>query len=243
MPSIAVTPPTMSGALGRRPIARRETDTYAGSTRRMVDEDPARLLGRCLEGNGAATRRLVRRMTAVIHQRVGQVVLRKRASAAGRDIRQDVEDLVQEVLAVCFANRARVLRTWDPNRGLSFDNFVGLVAQREALSILRTAKRSPWTEDPTLPSTLEVIAAPGGGAQQRVESKDMLVKLADRMRERLSPMGMRYFSALFVEQRDVQQVAQEAGTTTGALYMWRLRLTKMIRTIFDEIQAEVDAHE
>jgi len=48
-------------------------------------------------------------------------------SAAGRDVRQEVADLIQEVFMALFADDARVLRSWQPERGLSLDNFVGLV--------------------------------------------------------------------------------------------------------------------
>lgn len=183
---------------------------------------------------------LVHQIAPVVHRRVAQIVLRKRAAALGRDVRQEIEDLVQDVFALCFDKNARVLRAWDPDRGLSFENFVGLIAQRETLSILRTSKRSPWTEDPTLPSALEEIERPSEDFEAKVESRNTITVLADRMRERLSPLGMQYFKWLYVEQKPVAQVAQEAKTTTGALYVWRNRLTKMIREIARELQIEAE---
>ena len=47
--------------------------------------------------------------------------------SAGRDIRQEVEDLSQEVFLQLFAEGGRVLATWQPERGLTLLNFVGLV--------------------------------------------------------------------------------------------------------------------
>lgn len=58
-----------------------------------------------------------------------------------------------------FTDQGRALRAWDPARGLSLENFVGFVAERQIASILRTAKRSPWTEDPTLEG--DCCATPG----------------------------------------------------------------------------------
>jgi hypothetical protein len=40
------------------------------------------------------------------------------------------------------------------SRGLSLDNFVGLVAEREAATILRSGRRSAWAETPTADDVL-----------------------------------------------------------------------------------------
>ena len=98
-------------------------------------------LERALAGDDAAIGRVVRAFTPLIQVRVTRVLLRHRGRA-GRDARQEVADLTQEILCLLFANDARVLRMWDAARGLSLTNYVGLVAEREAGHIVRSGRRS-----------------------------------------------------------------------------------------------------
>lgn len=77
---------------------------------------------------------------------------------------------------------------------------------------------------------------------ERIESRDMLERVADRLRERLSPRGREYFRLLYVDNLSVQDTADSTGTTTQALYAWRSRLTKMLRELRNEIEAEEGRH-
>ena len=82
-------------------------------------------------------------------------------------VRQDVEDLAQDVFLRLFEENGRVLRSWDPARGLSLENFAGLVAERHAISTLRTGKRNPWREDEAEEGVLESGCRRRGRARGR----------------------------------------------------------------------------
>ncbi|MEM8934270.1 MAG: hypothetical protein AAGE94_23965, partial [Acidobacteriota bacterium] len=111
---------------------------------------------RCLGGDDeAALRRLVADLTPVIQARVTRVLLRVVGRTPGREVRQEIEDLTQDIFLTLFADGARVLGDWQPDRGLSLANFVGMVAERQTLTILRIDKRSPWKEDPTVDEDLD----------------------------------------------------------------------------------------
>src|SRR5262245_29160958 len=102
-----------------------------GGATAVRPESDDQLLRRALGGDETALSALVARLTPVIQARVARCLLR-RAGAAGSRLRQDVKDLVQEVFVALFEGRGRILLGWDPRRGLSLDNFVGLVAERQA---------------------------------------------------------------------------------------------------------------
>lgn len=218
-----------------RPVraqARRRPD----AARRMTDRET---VADALAGDAGMRRRLVESMAPIVHRRVAGIVARKRPAAQARDLRQVVEDVVQDVFASCFASDARVLRSWDPARGLSFENFVGLVAEREALSLLRSAKRNPWTEDPTLADDEVFADVPDLRAvEARLESRNLIAVLAERLRERLSPLGMQYFRWLYIEQQPVDRIAERARTTPGAIYVWRSRLRRMVADVAVELDHE-----
>lgn len=199
-------------------------------------------LARAFAGDRAAMNELVEGIAPLIQTRIARALLRRHSKAKGRSLRQELEDLVQETFASLLAHQGKALRSWDPARGLSFLNFVGFLAEREVGMVMRTGKRSPWTEDPTLDDTLVHLKGAVESHADRVESREMLSQLSQRLRERLSPQGRHYFQLLYVESRPVQSVAEETGVSLDALYAWRSRLGKVLRQLRDELLAEGDSH-
>src|SRR4051812_7789509 len=141
----------------------------------------------------------------VVQARVARTLVRRRGGS-GRDARQEVEDLAQEVFATLFAEGGKVLRAWNASRGLSLASFCGLIAEREAASILRSGRRSPWTEAATELDDLEKQLAEVPDAEVRLASREQLERLVDRLREALSPRGLELFHRLIVEEESVEAV-------------------------------------
>lgn len=208
----------------------------ASLTRDHGADDPA-LIDAALARDGAAVRRLVDRLTPIVQARVARVLLRSTGSAKGRDVRQEVADMAQDVFAALFEDDGRVLRTWSPDRGASLDNFVGLVATRQAMMTLRSRRRSPWTEDPTAPPDLGAAAGGTAPAGRRVHDRALLAAVLERIRAGLSPKGQRMFQLLMIEQRTVDEVCAETGSKAPAVYAWRSRLARQAREIRDELLA------
>lgn len=196
------------------------------------------LLAAALAGDASAVRSLVAALTPIVQARVARVLLRRASAGRGRDVRQELEDLAQEVFVALFAQSARLLRLWVPERGLSLTNFVGLLAEREAISILRSGRRSPWTEDPTEDETLVGHVGGSAPADAQLASRQILQQVLDRVRAQLSPKGLQLFFWLLVEQHDVEEVCRLADMTPDAVYAWRSRLGKVLRAIASEIAAE-----
>lgn len=198
-------------------------------------------LKRALAGNEAAMRGLVQALTPVIQGRVARTLLRRAPSARGRNTRQELEDLVQEVFAALLSHQGRALLAWDQARGLSFERFVAFLAEREVGMIMRTGKRNPWTEDPTLDDTIVRLGGSTASHEEVVASRELLEQLGERLRERLSPKGRQFFQLLYIEDQSVDAVAQRTGTSPDALYAWRSRLSRLVRELRDELAME-DAH-
>lgn len=192
------------------------------------------LVDSALAGDKAATRTLIRTLLPVIQVRVARALVRRK-SGASRDVRQEVEDLTQEVFAALFADEARLLRVWDPARGLSLLNFCGLIAEREALSLLRSGRRSPFTETATALDDLERDAEPVADAEIGFASKQQLTLLVDRLRVELSPRGLELFYRLIIDEEAVASVCTSTGMSADAVYAWRSRLGKLVRKILTEL--------
>ena len=133
-----------------------------------------------------------------------------------------------------FDESGKVLRTWDPKRGLSLKNFAGLVTERHVTSALRSGKRNPWREDPTGVDELDRVANEAG-PEVRTTSRDLLERLLSRLREELSPLGWHLFDLLFVQQLTVPETVERAEMSLDAVYAWRSRLRRRARALHEEL--------
>ncbi len=187
-----------------------------------------------LTGDEDHLNRLVEGLTPVIQSRVASLLLR--SSIAG-GLRQLVEDLVQEVFMALFDNRAATLRSWDPARGTTLESFVGMVAERRAISHLRSGRKNPWKEEPTLPEELDVMVS-GSASEKLVASRELLGEILRRLEAELSPLGWKVFRLLFIEQRSVAEVGREADLSADAIYAWRSRLRRLARRLRRELEPD-----
>ncbi len=200
-------------------------------------------LRQALGGDAAALRIIVDMLTPVVQARVARALLRTPQGTFGRNVHQEVEDLTQDVFIALFKKNAQTLRRWQPQRGCSLKNFVGLIAQREVISILRSRKRSPWAESPTETDTLEALASVERNTpESNVASRELWARLLERVRQQLSPQGLVLFHRLLVEQCPMNRLATETGMSVNALYTWRSRLSKQVKVLWDELSSEPPAH-
>lgn len=213
----------------------------AGLRRQRVGEtaEIEGLVRRVRSGDREAASALIDRALPIIHVRVARALARRAPQHRRRMTRNDVEDIVQEVVIALFEKGARVLAAWDAERGLSFFNFVGFVAEREVSSILRSGKRSPWVEDPTSSGTLASVresdAPPAPAADERLGDVQIYVKLLERLREVLTPRDVWIFEMLVIEEKPIDEVAKATGLAPGNLYVKKSRLLGRARALFQEL--------
>lgn len=204
----------------------------------MDPEDSAGLVQRALAGDQTALNRLVAGLTPVVQARVARALLARRSRlGSGRDVRQEVEDLSQEVFLSLFARDAHILRSWQAERGLSLENFVGLVAERQVVSFLRSGRRNPWKEDPTEMEDLDFVN-PDRGPEEAASSREQLSLLLERLRETLSPLGHQIFVLLFVREMSVPETMAASGLSADAVYAWRSRLRRLAQQLLAELSGK-----
>jgi RNA polymerase sigma factor (sigma-70 family) len=199
----------------------------------LPPENPvATLIRRATEGDTKAMRKLVTTLTPVIRSSVAAVLSR---SSSRREGRQEVEDATQTVLLALFADRGRVLLQWDPARGLAIESFVALLAKNEIISILRSPRRNPWTEDPTLTEDLDRNATQRMGPESEAISRDMLEALTLAVRSQLSARGVEIFDMMFVRGLPADEVVAATGLSADAVYAWKSRITRQVRDILADL--------
>jgi RNA polymerase sigma factor (sigma-70 family) len=199
-----------------------------------VTIEPADLLADTLAGQPRAARALIDLLYPVVQARVARVLMRSTGARRG-NARQEVDDLTQEVFASLFDRQGKALRSWDPARGLSLPNFVGLLAERWALSILRSGRRTPFAGVADEERELDRLPEPGPGPEPAAMSRQLLELLLDRLRLALSPLGFHLFQLLYVEDRAPEEVAATARMSADAVYAWRSRLRKLAHHLASEL--------
>lgn len=185
---------------------------------------------RALAGDHRAMDRLVDVLSPVIQERVARALMR---GASGRpNLRSAVEDLTQEVFFSLFDDQGRVLRDWNPERGLTLERFVALVAERRVISVLRRKRRNPWTEEATESEVLDRRAA-SGDLDEQLLGRDQLGRMLRDLKRQLSPLGWHIFELLFVRELTVTEAVDATGLSPDAIYAWRSRLRRLAKRLRD----------
>ena len=200
------------------------------------EPDSPEALKLALTGDAASLWTIVDSWAPVVQARVVRV-LNRQGYRRGPRIRQEVEDLVQEVFVSLFEKDARALRSWKPEGRLSLQNWVGLIAEQQVTMILRTRKRNPWTEDPTPIGRLD-RPAESANPQDVTIAADKLERLLDLLQEELSPLGWTLFKKLYVEEASVAEVVNALGMSREAVYAWRSRLRRTSRQLRARLMSE-----
>jgi DNA-directed RNA polymerase specialized sigma24 family protein len=197
------------------------------------------LVQRALEGDARALRTLVDALTPTIQARVVRRLFRSRAPGRrDRDIRQEIEDMTQEVFVALLDDDGRALRAWSPIRGASLPSFVGLLAERQVSSILRSGRRSPWKEDPTADDVMDRYADAESDPELLAVARDLGDMLVERLTEELSLKGVQMFHLLFVQGLPAEEVAPTLKMTMQAVYAWRSRIGRLAKQIVTELREE-----
>ncbi|MEL7372557.1 MAG: hypothetical protein AAFN74_26770, partial [Myxococcota bacterium] len=162
--------------------------------------DEAALLQRALAGDAAAMEALTRLLTPPIQARVARTLCRRPGHKG--DLGRDLEDLMQEVFVRLFAENARALRAWDPDRGLSLVGFVRMVADREVSNVFASGRRQPSAERLELEENMDLHArSTAPDEERRAIDRDLLLKVYRELQTWLTPRGRELFTVVYLEQR------------------------------------------
>jgi RNA polymerase sigma-70 factor (ECF subfamily) len=191
---------------------------------------------RALAGDRALVRRLVDELTPILQARVARALVR-RGRASDRDVRQEVEDLTQDVFRALFSSGGKALLAWDPERG-TLPTFIRWVADREVITILRVARKNPWTEEPVAGGDFDDMPAPENDPEGTTQSREILRSIITRVRETTSDLGRAVFDMLVLDGRSPEDVCAAMDMSPEAVYAWRSRLGRLARQIRAELQSE-----
>lgn len=184
---------------------------------------------RALNGGREGLAALVREVLPAIKVEA-TVALARRAQAQRRDPRQEVEDFAHDVLVHLLADRGRLLRMWDPERGRSLANFVRLITRQRVSRALHGHRGNPWGDEPTEATALEPLTGSDAG-DRVIESREELRQLLEQLRAHLDDRGLLLFQRIYVEQVAIAEVAAELGMSREAVDAWNSRMRSRVRKL------------
>lgn len=189
-------------------------------------------------------RSLGARLLPVIDREV-RIVLRPIAIRYRRDLCGTAEDLVQDIMLLLFHDNGRILRTWDPARGMQLRSFLCLVVRRYVYRRFRGFRGNPWSSNP---AEAEELAAQ---VDDRIsERPDLLADIEYRLhldsvlrtlQQELSERDWRLFTKIFLEDRKPAEVGVEEGMKENTVHKWCSRFQQRVRQLFGSRAAAVDA--
>lgn len=146
--------------------------------------------------------------------------------------------MTQEVFLALFEDDCRALRAWNPNGGRSIENFVRWFARHQCGSILRSGRRSPWSDTPVGADQMEQLLPASTDSERRVVDRELLSNVVDRMHGQLSARQMFLFQLLFVEDRTVDEVCAETGMKRNAVYQAKFRLREVAQDLVEKLAGD-----
>jgi RNA polymerase sigma-70 factor (ECF subfamily) len=152
-----------------------------------------------------------------------------------RDLsRWDVEDITQQVLSLLYANDQRALDSFRPELGVPFASYVGLIAQRAAISTLRKRQHFPRAERAFDPLLLDRCAAEGPNLEDDLAERGYNSECVRRLESTLSARGRSVLRALYRDGLSVEDASVELGMSMDALYTWRHRIREKARQLIQK---------
>jgi len=182
-----------------------------------------------LNGSCWDRRNLVEAVTYVVPARARRVLAR--GALQRRSLAQELEDVTQDVLEALFANDARALRRWDPERGLKFLGFVGLIAEREVLSMLRGRRSREWRETSLHLTQLELLGVVSQSPEDAFATAELFRLLCVRMARQTTSKTYLIFRMLYLEEREPREVSQALGISLECVYTHQTRLRRRASSI------------
>lgn len=181
-----------------------------------------------------AVRLVVRSLTPIIRFRATRSLVRARGKGgSAATLRDEVDDVTQDVFVRLLADGGRRLLAWSPERG-SASAFFGVLAQRLVINALQARRNRPWRESEARDGDLDVFAGAEHAPDTLAASREELRALGERLMAGLSERDQTLFGLIYITQADDAAIRGQMGLSRDALYQCRRRLKQRVRALVGE---------
>lgn len=184
--------------------------------------DDLELARAALQGAPDAVEALLDRLLPVVRARTRRV-LRRQGTLAHAD------DVVQDFLLHLWSEGGRRLLAFDPARGASLENYVGLKAESFAVDAAR--RRGAKKRGGHLFAVGLDDAAPSSGRcpEEAVATRDLVRRLGAHLDDSLPEKGRLVLRYTFADGRPAPEVADILGVRVQVVYNWQHKIRTLAR--------------
>jgi hypothetical protein len=144
----------------------------------------------------------------------------------------DIQDAAQEVWLALFADHGRALRAWRPEAGMSFDNYVGMIAERRSFSMQR--RRRTRVDGQPLDEDNEASAACCQQPERLAGARELLGRVIAHVERTFSSEVLQGLDQHWLGCADRKLESRRASKTYAARY----RIRRAARTLLTQLEEE-----
>lgn len=184
--------------------------------------DSRELIRRALGGDEESLDELFDEISSPIHRSVACMLRRwRKGASSARQVRQEVEDLVQEVLLHLFEKDGKALLAWDPAVA-DLTTYVGHIARSRAAMVLRSP-RSPWREHPVADDAVPE-EPDSANPEHEAAVRDLWRQIYLCLAAKFKPRDFLLFRQLVVGQEKAKAAAEQLGEKLNNIHKWLSRI-------------------
>jgi RNA polymerase sigma factor (sigma-70 family) len=196
---------------------------------REAEERAPALVAACVRGDAAARDEFVVQYEGLVRFAI-HTVLRQRSVVL---LREELEDLQQNVLAAFFDRDCRRLQLYEGRNQASFATFVRVCATRQTLDHLRQRRRRPPANEELenagdRRSELSERPDPSSGPEEAAATRESLSRLREVVKA-LPAREQLLVRLHFAEGHDVPEVARALGISENATHVLKSRIRAKLR--------------
>lgn len=201
-----------------------------------MPQNDRRLLDACFSGDRAATETLVRRFSGVVYHAVRAVLAMKDIWFADENIRE----LHNSVFLHLFDRNCKKLKQYTGKNGCSLATWIRVVTVRVVLNETRKkgfdSIKSRWMRLSS--DELPELCGKGDDALSRMHLADR-VGLLRKGLETLPETDRHLLTLLYLEEKDVPEVAGELSISIQAVYTRKHRAMQRLQAYYKESLEEI----
>ncbi len=193
--------------------------------RKLTPEEELEVLNECIEHKRCE--RLARQYWNLIYRTVEKTFIYKSMPL----IKEELEEVQQDVFVRLFDDNCRRLRQYRPDGGRNLAGWIILIANRTALNHLRGRDPHGIISHKYLTVFEELKEKPDSRREmERIEARQSLLKLLNAV-GKLPPLEQEVFNAHFFDGLDLPDIAKNMGKEIGNIYTIKSRAIKHLKNL------------
>jgi RNA polymerase sigma factor (sigma-70 family) len=193
------------------------------------------LIARATAGDAKSRAGLAARLDPAIRGRVERVLRRLTPGWA-----EDTDDVAQAVWVVLLKNDARQLRAFAPERGISLEAYVAMIAEREVrnhIAHATAAKRGAGRRAPLTDEIAALAVAPTPSPEEQAVATDLAESLVEALVLHFPERARNVMTLCFERDEGADAAARALQLPSQQVYNWVFRLRKASRVFLETAAA------